>query len=96
VRILLRPHLKIRLKERIIPQNYPNKIVSTPDEKYFDTATNHHIAVKKLEYNGKVRPMAVAYDIIGKIIQVITVHPTTNQEIKNKLKRERWIKNEES
>lgn len=96
MRILLRAHLKIRLKERNIPQDYPIKIVSNPDEKYFDTATNHQIAVKKLKYNEKVRLMAVAYDIIGESTQVITVHPTTDQEIKNKLKRERWIENEES
>lgn len=96
MKILLRPHLKIRLKERNIPQDYPNKIVSTPDEKYFDTATNHKIAVKKLIYNEKTRPMAVAYDIIGEDLQIITIHPTTDQEIKNKLKRKRWIKNEEN
>lgn len=88
--------LKIRLKERNIPQDYPSKIVSSSDKKYFDTATNHKIAVKKLEYNGKVRPMAVAYDIIGNDLQIITVHPTTNQEIKNKLTRERWIKDEKN
>ncbi len=53
MKILLRPHLKMRLKERNIPQDYPSKIVSTSDEKYFDTAKNH-------------KPMAAAYDIIGK------------------------------
>lgn len=90
------PLLKIRLRERLIPQNYPNKIVSAPDEKYFDTATNHQVAVKNLEYNSKVRPMAVAYDIIEEDIQIITIHPTTEQEIKNKLERKRWIKNEKA
>lgn len=94
MKILLRPHLKIRLRERDIPQNYPNKIISDPENKYFDTSTNHRIAVKKLEYNGKLRPMAVAYDIIGLNIQAVTVHPTTDQEIKNKLKRKRWITDE--
>lgn len=38
----------------------------------------------------------MAYDIIGSEIQVITVHPSSDQEIKNKLERGRWIKNEES
>lgn len=92
--IILRPHLKIRLKERDIPEDYPGRIVSAPDEKYFDTATNHQIAVKKLEYSERVRPMAVAYDIIGEDLQIITIHPTTEQEINSKLRRKRWVKNE--
>lgn len=94
MRILLRPHLIIRLKERSIPQDYPSKIVSDPDDKYFDTATQHQIAIKKMGYNGEIRPMVVAYDIIEEDLQIITIHPTTEQEINSKLRRERWIKNE--
>lgn len=94
VEIRLRPHLKIRLKQRGISQDYPRLVLERREEKYFDTATNHYIAVRKLEYNGKVRPMAVSYDIINKVIQVITIHPITDQEIKNKLKRNRWQKYE--
>lgn len=94
MKLLLRPHLIIRLKERNIPQDYPSKIVSDPDDKYFDTATSHQIAVKKLEYNEKTRSMAVAYDIIGEDLQIITIHPTTEQEIRNKLERKRWVKDE--
>ncbi len=96
MRIVLRPHLMLRLKEREIPQNYPEEILLKPEIKYFDTLTNHSIAVKKLEYNGKLRSMAVAYDIIGTEIQVITVYPTTNQEIKNRVQNRRWIKYENS
>lgn len=96
MKIILRPHLKIRLAQRLIPQDYPKKIIFNPEEKYLDTATNHKIAVKRMEYNDKIRPMALAYDIIGSEIQVITIHPTSKQEIKNKLNRGRWVKNEES
>lgn len=96
MKIVLRPHLKIRLKQREIPLNYPDKIVAQPEQKYFDNQTGHHIAIKKLEYNGKVRPMVSAYDIISKEIQIITVHPITYQEINNRLERQRWIKNEKN
>lgn len=61
------------LEQRNIPQSYPEEIVKNPDEKYFDTETNHSITVKALEYNGEVRPMAVSYDIINGTIQVITI-----------------------
>ena len=96
MKIILRPHLKIRLEQRKIPQNYPGKILARPESKYFDILTSHLIAVRQLEYNGKVRPMTVAYDIIDNEIQVITVHPITNQEINNRVQRRRWIKDEKN
>lgn len=90
--IKLRPHLKIRLKERRIPQNYPETIIKSPDNKYFDTETNHQIVTKKLEYSEKLRPMVVSYDIIDTEIEVITIHPISEQSIQNKITRRRWIK----
>jgi len=94
MKIVLRPHLRIRLEQRGIPQNYPNKVIRNPDMKYFDTLTNHLVAVKKMEYSQKLRSMAVSYDIIGNIIQIITIHPISEQEIRNKLERGRWIQDE--
>lgn len=90
----LGPHLRIRLKERKIPLIYPKQIISNPDNYYFDPLTCHQIAVKDLKYNKKLRPMVVAYDIIDTEIQIITVYPTTEQEIKNRLEKRRWIKDE--
>ena len=95
MKIVLQPHLKIRLEQRNIPPDYPKRVIIKPDTKYFDILTNHSVAVKRMQYNGKLRPMAVSYDLIGGIIQVITIHPISEQEIENKLKRGRWIQNEE-
>lgn len=96
MKIVLRPHLKIRLQQRLIPQDYPRKIISDPEEKYFDTYSHRHIAIKILEYSGKLRPMVVAYDIIGGVIEAVTIHPASDQEISNKLQRGRWIKHEKN
>ena len=92
MKIILRPHLKIRLKQRKVPGKYPEVIVKYPEEKFFDTETGREIALKRLEYNQKMRPMVVVYDIIEREIQIITIHPVTEQEIQNKVKRKRWIK----
>lgn len=94
VKIILQPHLKIRLKQREIPQNYPSKILVKPESSYFDNLTGHLIAIRKLKYNKALRPMVVAYDIIDDEIQIITIYPITNQEINNRVQRKRWIKNE--
>jgi len=96
MKIILKPHLKIRLEGRQIPLNYPNKILSKPDNQYFDTATKHMIAVRKLEYKEKVRPMVVAYDIIENGTEVVTIYPSNEQEINNRIKNKRWIKYEKS
>lgn len=94
MKISISSHFKLRLKERLIPQSYPKLILSSPDESYYDTITKHYISLKKLEYNKKVRPMVIAYDIIGSVIQVITIYPTSNQEVKKCVQAKRWIKNE--
>lgn len=96
MKIILKPHLKIRLKQRQIPQNYPTKILTKPDERYFDTLSGRQIAIRKLKYKDKLRPMMVAYDIIEKDLQIITMHPENNREIENRIKKGRWIKYEES
>lgn len=96
MRIILKPHLKLRLEQRLIPRTYPGKILSQPNHKYFDPLTNHYVAVRKLKYNNKLRSMVIAYDIINVEIQVITVYPTTEQEIKNRVQSRRWIEYEES
>lgn len=86
--------MKIRLKERKIPQDYPNQIVFKPDNLFIDNETNHKIAIKKLLYNNKWRPMVVVYDIIELQVQIITIYPTTEQEINKRINRGRWSRNE--
>lgn len=95
MKIVLIPHLKIRLKERKIPQNYPKTIIQDSEEKYRDVDTGYNIAVKSMEYNGKLRPMVTAYAIMESEIQAVTVYPTSRKDIESKLKRGRWIKGEE-
>ena len=70
--------------------------MTEPASLFIDTVTNHHIAVKKLRYNNKLRPMVVAYDIIESEIYIITIHPSTDKEIRNKQNRGRWKKHEKN
>lgn len=96
MKIVLSSHLKIRLRERKIPQGYPEKILKEPDNKFHDSITLHKVAVRKLRYGGRARPMAIAYDIIGSDLQVITVFPTTDREIENRIESGRWISDEKN
>lgn len=90
MKLVMSIHLKVRLKERVIPKTYPKLILANPEEEYVDTITNHKIAVKRLKYNEKLRPMVVVYDIIDSSFQVVTIYPTTEKEIKNRRNSNRW------
>ncbi|MDO8570357.1 MAG: hypothetical protein Q7R97_02130 [Candidatus Daviesbacteria bacterium] len=91
MKIILQPHLKIRLKQRLIPQSYPKKIVTEAEFRFFDPLTKHQIAIKVLIYEKKYKPMVVAYDIMDDEIQIITVYPTDEHEIRNRVLSRRWL-----
>jgi len=92
MKAIYRPHLKRRLKERLFPIDYPRKIYNQAEIHYLDTQTNHFIAVGKLKYAGKMRNLAISYDIIGENIEIITIHPISEKELKNKINTGRWKK----
>jgi len=49
------------MKLRDIPYAMPEEVYEEAEERYYDTSTSYYIAVKKLNYAGKMRTMAVTY-----------------------------------
>lgn len=96
MKVIYRPHLLRRLKERRIPRTYPKKILQEAEEEYFDLITDYEIAIKKLQYASKLRNMVVVYDIIDNNHEIITIYPISDSEIKNKVKSGRWKKYEKN
>ncbi len=92
MKVIYRSHLKRRLKERKIPDNYPKRIYLESKKKFFDMATNHQIAILELTYSGKLKNLAISYDIIGQQVEIITIHPISTKEIDNKIESGRWTK----
>jgi hypothetical protein len=84
-------HLKFRLKEREISLKLVREIFDRAEEFYFDSWRKHFILVAKVDFNGKLRKMLVSYDKIGQKIEVITVHPISQKDIKQRIKSKRWI-----
>jgi len=85
-------HLELRLKVRKLPHEYPKIIYENPDQKYFDEVEKTSIAIKKLEYNKKSRNMMIAYEIKGEKVEIITIHPITDEKIINRTISRRWTK----
>jgi hypothetical protein len=75
MKIIYTPHLKFRLKVRDIPSHLPKQIFKEAKDHYYDSSTQHYVAVHKLRFINKVREVAVTYDKKGEVIEIITIHP---------------------
>ncbi|MBI2971419.1 MAG: hypothetical protein HYY37_03320 [Candidatus Aenigmarchaeota archaeon] len=85
-------HLKLRLKIRKIPEDYPRKIYKNPEQMFFDVSEETKISIKKLFYNNKVRNMMIAYEEKSGNVEIITIHPVTEEKIINRIMKRRWVK----
>ena len=92
VKFKLSEHLKRRLKERRIPEDYPQEIFKKSKIHYFDTQSEHYVSVAKLKYAESLRNMVAVYDKISDEVGIITVFPISEEELKNKINSGRWKK----
>ena len=92
--ILYTDHLKLKLKIRKIPYEYPKIILEAPEQKFYDAVEENHIAIKKLKYNNKERTMMIAYEKKGSDVEIMTIHPIDEEKIINRTMSRRWKKNE--
>ncbi|MEK6964409.1 MAG: hypothetical protein AABX70_08375 [Nanoarchaeota archaeon] len=93
-KIVYTAHLELRLKIRKIPYGYPTRVCEEPDQTFYDQIEGNHIAIKKLKYGGKIRNMMIAYEEKDDSIEIITIHPITDEKIINRTLNERWTKHE--
>ena len=94
VNIVYTEHLKLRLRVRKIPYEYPKIIYENPDQKFFDELEKTSVAIKKLKYNKKLRNMMIVYEVKDEKVEIVTIHPITDEKIINRTISGRWTKNE--
>lgn len=92
VTVVYSEHLRLRLRLRDVPEQYPKLIFEKAEQRYYDTTEKTHIAIKRLDYNHKPRNMMVAYEMKADSIEIITIHPIADEKIINRIIRKRWIK----
>lgn len=93
VKIEYTDHLSLRIKIRNFPEEYPRIILKEPDIKLFDKVEKTLIAIKRLKYNGKIRNIMIAYEDKQDIIEIITIHPISDEKIINRKLSGRWVEN---
>lgn len=84
-------HLKLRLTLRKIPETYPAEIYHHPEQRFFDVVEGTQIAVRRLLYSNKVRPMMIAYEWEEGKAKIVTIHPMAEDKIINRILSGRWI-----
>lgn len=90
MKIVYTDHLRKRLYERKISLKIVDEIFRNKRAEYYDNLRYHHIIIGKTIYKGKFRTMLAAYDKIGKILEVITTHPITDNQIQQRIESGRW------
>ena len=85
-------HLLFRLKIRNIPEDLPKEIFQQARERYYDCFTKHYIAICRFDYKGKIRDMAVTYDLKKDEVELITVHPIKPYQKHRRVSSGRWRK----
>jgi hypothetical protein len=90
--IVYTDHLKFRIKLRHIPGFLPKEIYLEAKERYFDVQTGHMVAIKEVEFAGKLREVMVCYDEKRDKVEVITIHPLKAYQKLHRIQTGRWRK----
>ncbi len=85
-------HLQLRLKLRGFPHDLPKEIYERAEESYYDTSTSNYVALKRLNYAGKMRTMAVTYNKHEDMIEIITIHPIKEGQREKRIGSGRWVR----
>ncbi len=79
---------------RNIPYKFPRTIYHLAEERYFDTVTMHYIAIKHVRYGKRRTLFMIAYDKKRGTVELVTIHPISEAQIKARVEGKRWIKSE--
>jgi len=77
---------------RDIPYSLPKNIFRQAKEHFFDSLTEHYVAVHNVLFKNKIREFAVTYDSKEDEIEIITVHPLKPHQKITRINSGRWQK----
>jgi len=91
MKIIYAQHLISRLKLRKISKNLAKKVYKNKELELYDVIKHHYIVLSRQELFGRIRLLVVVYDKFEDRIELITLYPTDEQEVNNRIKAGRWI-----
>jgi hypothetical protein len=83
-------HLEFKIRVRKIPANLPERIYRESTERYYNHYSFRHIAIMMVQYGRRRTLMMVAYDEFPDSVELITIHPITKKQIRDRIQIGRW------
>ena len=78
------------MEMRQFPEDLPRIIFEEADRRYRDRETGHLIAVKRVRLRRRERIVMVAYDQIEEGVEIVTIHPISEEQETSRVRGGRW------
>ena len=75
---------------RKFPEDLPRIIFEEADRRYRDRETGHLIAIKRVRLRRRERFVMIAYDQIGQGVEIVTIHPISEEQETSRVRGGRW------
>lgn len=83
-------HLRFKLRVREIPERIPEWIYRESRQRYYNHHSLRRIAVMEVRYFQRRTLMMIAYDHLPDHVEIVTIHPITQDQIQDRLRTGRW------
>lgn len=83
-------HVQFKLKVRNIAPEVPRRIYFESNQRYKNHHTVRFVAIMTVYYHRRHTVMMIAYDQHPEYAEIITIHPITKDQIKDRLASGRW------
>ena len=83
-------HLQFRMQMRGIPEKMPERIYRESQQRYYNHHTLRRVAVMEVQHNRRRTLMMIAYDQFAEHADLLTIHPITKDQIRERLRTGRW------
>ena len=87
-------HFVNRKYLREFPDGFAEMVLQTADAYYRDTETGNSIAVKRVQFGGAERDIALAYNVRSNALIFVTIFILKERQQQNRLREGRWVQYE--
>ncbi|MBI3739514.1 MAG: hypothetical protein HY258_10755 [Chloroflexi bacterium] len=82
--------MQFKIRVRGIPEAMPERIYWESKQRYYNHHSLRHIAVMDTYYHRRRTLMMIAYDQFAEHVEILTIHPITRKQIRDRSRTERW------
>ena len=92
--IIYRPHFRLRMRQREMPDGFGEMLLREADSYYYDTEEYTSVAVKRVPFKGRNRDVALVFSVEGSEVALISIFPLKAGELRRKIQTGKWARDE--